>query len=67
MTGDAGGYACVVAAGGDGDLLADFECRALAVGGADSRVLQDVRVGIGEQGVQRAAGDVDTAKSVALR
>ena len=57
--GDAGGDAGVVGAGGDGDLLADLERGALAVGGADAGVLQDAGVGVGEQRVERAAGDAD--------
>ncbi len=59
MRGGAGGSAGGVGAGGDGNLGADLERGALAVGGADAGVLQDARVGVGEQRVHRAAGDGD--------
>ena len=40
-----------------GNLLTDLEGGALAVGGADAGILQDAGVGVGEQRVERAAGD----------
>ena len=55
--GDAGGRAGGVGAGGDGDSGADLELGVLAVRGADAGVLQDPRVGVGEQRIERAAAD----------
>ena len=58
--GDAGGDAGVVGSGRDWDSLTDLQIRVLAVGGANTGILQDAGVDVGEQRVDGASGDADS-------